>query len=370
MEKFCIFCGNKPDKKNKEHVIPLWLIKMTGNPNRIANFAFVKNPSDNKLIRHFSFDQFTFPACKVCNSKYSELEVKTQRIVSSIISQGKISPRDISTLLDWFDKVRIGLWLGFLYLERNMVGVKPHFYIDDRMGHSDRLLIIEKDTVSDKRINFLGADTLLFAYGPSAFSLRINNLTFTNISYQDLFLRRFGFPFPKNMVQIDSEQYFSNELSNGSNRIKNPPIRKVIAEKGTKLYQPIFKCFLNNEGASEIFNTDYVKDHCLDWDQGLGGIFFENEVGQISYLQEECEIKILPNYIHEFPNSIYNSAVNVHEWQKWIVKNLWKIQLKDKEKEKEQKKHIGFACSFNDLIINHAKEQLKKIKNGHLNITT
>ncbi len=34
MEKFCVFCGSKPESKNKEHILPQWLIKMRDDPNR------------------------------------------------------------------------------------------------------------------------------------------------------------------------------------------------------------------------------------------------------------------------------------------------------------------------------------------------
>ena len=39
MNKICVFCGLQPHSKNKEHIIPQWLIKMTGEPNRQANFG-------------------------------------------------------------------------------------------------------------------------------------------------------------------------------------------------------------------------------------------------------------------------------------------------------------------------------------------
>ena len=48
LPKFCVFCGKKPENKNKEHIIPQWLIKLTGDPNRKINLgvdftAFRKN---------------------------------------------------------------------------------------------------------------------------------------------------------------------------------------------------------------------------------------------------------------------------------------------------------------------------------------
>ncbi len=39
MAKFCIFCGNPPKDKNAEHVIPQWLINITGKRSRQINLA-------------------------------------------------------------------------------------------------------------------------------------------------------------------------------------------------------------------------------------------------------------------------------------------------------------------------------------------
>jgi len=36
MDKFCIFCGDKPQSKNLEHIIPQWLLKMTGDPTPLC----------------------------------------------------------------------------------------------------------------------------------------------------------------------------------------------------------------------------------------------------------------------------------------------------------------------------------------------
>jgi len=43
--KYCVFCGKPPSDKNKEHVLPHWLIKMTGDPNRVVNLGFSKSAS-------------------------------------------------------------------------------------------------------------------------------------------------------------------------------------------------------------------------------------------------------------------------------------------------------------------------------------
>jgi hypothetical protein len=58
MDKFCVFCGEKPENKNKEHIIPKWLIELTGNPNRQANFGSVWVPENSEFSEKvFAFDQ-------------------------------------------------------------------------------------------------------------------------------------------------------------------------------------------------------------------------------------------------------------------------------------------------------------------------
>ena len=112
--KFCIFCGLLPVDKNKEHVIPRWLIELTGDPNRMARFGFQIGEDESIKFREFRFSKFTFPACTECNSIHSVLETAAGRIVGQILNDEPVSGDNLSTLLDWLDKVRVGLWLGFL----------------------------------------------------------------------------------------------------------------------------------------------------------------------------------------------------------------------------------------------------------------
>ena len=75
MDKFCIFCGGEPVAKNKEHVLPQWLIELTGNPKRLAGFGIDLFSSKQ---RKYSLNQFQFPACKDCNNEFSSLEGKAK----------------------------------------------------------------------------------------------------------------------------------------------------------------------------------------------------------------------------------------------------------------------------------------------------
>ncbi|MBQ8041729.1 MAG: hypothetical protein IJ273_00175, partial [Alphaproteobacteria bacterium] len=65
MAKFCVFCGNPPENKNAEHIIPQWLIEMTGNKSRQCHLGPI---TPNGSIE---FGAFKFPACERCNSEFS-----------------------------------------------------------------------------------------------------------------------------------------------------------------------------------------------------------------------------------------------------------------------------------------------------------
>src|SRR5215467_12261905 len=93
MTKFCVFCGESPQEKNKEHVLPEWLIEMTGDPKRIATFGydFLSNPIS---LRQFSFDALAFPACARCNRRFGNLETKIKPIITRLLAHQPASSSD------------------------------------------------------------------------------------------------------------------------------------------------------------------------------------------------------------------------------------------------------------------------------------
>ena len=82
MEKFCVFCGKKPQAKTVEHIIPKWLIELTGDPKRIGFFGVKYEEGFPK--RKFSLNQFQFPSCSTCNAFFSDLENNTKKIIWKI----------------------------------------------------------------------------------------------------------------------------------------------------------------------------------------------------------------------------------------------------------------------------------------------
>ncbi len=297
-EKFCIFCGGKPEKKNKEHVIPQWLIRMTG---REKKDVFTDFPSDYK---HLSFMNFTFPACEKCNSKYSELEALTQKIMEKVLSGGAISGAEANVLMDWFDKVRIGLWLTWMCYDPELkADVQPHFFIDSRIGTCDRLLNIRKLNLSDKEnkgILFMGTNNTWFTYCPSAFSMVINDYYFLNASTNNLVSPHLGFPIMREAEMFDEDKgLFHASLEYGRQKIINPVVKGFIPHaESVTFFQPMY-----HEIAPLIEDNSagqYIVNHSYDSAKGIGGVFFQKgNVNNIKYLQ---------------PNSLVNLKMKTTTW--------------------------------------------------------
>ena len=172
-DRFCIFCGEDPVDKTDEHVLPQWLIRLTGKPNRVVNFGV--NPLSGQQPR-FDWSNFVFPACERCNGNFSGLERAAKPIVEKLIAREAATASEYVLLLDWLDKVRIGLWLGYSYLHRNPAGISPTFHINARVGHKDRMVAVYTIESELPGLNAHGVETLCFQIQPSCFSLRINSI--------------------------------------------------------------------------------------------------------------------------------------------------------------------------------------------------
>lgn len=322
MAKFCVFCGERPEGKTKEHILPRWLIALTGDPNRLANFGTKFDPEPQAELRQFAFDQFTFPACDVCNNAHAKLEGAAKPIVEKLLREDALSPCEISTLLDWMDKVRVGLWLGFLQLNRNPFSVPPSFHIAWRIGKMDRALIVQKSDATHTRLNFTGADSLTFAFVPSIFSLTVNNFCLTNISSALLLARRLGFPYPAGLRHVADSTAVTFDLQAGRERVMYPVLKRPLPPGAIGLYQPMFpsqgrpadmEAFLLS-----AYDTAYVRGHSLDFNGGVGAIFLESHGTPPSMVPDGSSITLAPSVVHRDRDLSIRTVIETLELQNWL----------------------------------------------------
>jgi hypothetical protein len=238
--KFCVFCGEKPSFKTAEHIIPRWLVEITGDPKRDGRFGPYWNPVTDKFeYLRIPFDQFKFPSCEKCNHHYSNLEVKSKSVIELLLQERKLAQADLSHLLSWLDKIRVGLWLAIFYLHRKRSDIEPHMFIDSRIDLPDRMVLIYKSNRRAQRLNFTGIDTPAFQYNPICFALLINNFVLMNLSTDFLFSKRIGLPYPEKSFWGDWPQ-IKFSMVRGSQRVRLPLIRWGFNTRCTQIYQPMF----------------------------------------------------------------------------------------------------------------------------------
>ncbi|MBZ0259992.1 MAG: hypothetical protein K8F90_05270 [Hyphomicrobiales bacterium] len=236
--KTCIFCGEPPDNKTKEHVIPKWLIEITGDPKRIWKLGVRYGEDDReKRERKFAADQFQFPACKACNGAYSELENRAKTYMTKLLAGEPLTASEWDDFLDWFDKVRIGLWLGMRLFSKELHLMPPKFHISQRIGRKDRCVLVYRVNPEHKGFIMHGGGDPLFMFWPSCLALTVNHLIFVNISIEYLISARVGFPFPRKLEDVEGRTLLSN--FDAFYRTKTPLIRFSFYPAPISVYQAI-----------------------------------------------------------------------------------------------------------------------------------
>ncbi|WP_419174799.1 hypothetical protein [Desulfosediminicola sp.] len=356
MEKFCVFCGEKPQSKNLEHIIPHWLIRMTGDPKRKINLGLDWNKKDTPQ-RMYPYDQFKFPSCENCNTKFGRLESKVKPIVEKLVNAESITNDEVSYFLDWLDKVRVGLWLAYLYLDKNMSSIRPRYHITKRTGLYDRMVAVYKCKDSLEGVGFIGANTPSFQYSPTCFTLVINKYHFFNISRVFLFSGRLGFPYATRIIDHPDKHKSEVEVVGGRERVMYPIIRKSIKTGCTQLYQPMFsRDELPEDLIHEHYSTDYVQNNSLNWENGVGDVFIQNNGEIVKFPQDTSSKKWEPNESEEREELSRKLAIQTFEFQNHLLERDPFVDGLDKQYKQQIKKHIRHAKTINNYMIRIANK--------------
>lgn len=293
--RFCIFCGEQPERKNREHPLPQWLLRLTGDPTRVVKHGYHWDSGRNF---EFSWDSLAFPACEECNSNYSTFEGEAKHTVEKICRRDPVDPMGYVHLLDWLDKVRIGLWLGYRYLQNDHFGIPPKFTINSRIGAKDRMVAVYAIGDHQVGLNTWGVETPLFQFKPSVFSMRVNNTLFLNASWDWMCSSRCGYPFPRHRkILLDQQGLMEVGDFRCRRKITHPVIRKIV-KPCVLVCQPIVQP--NADGSLTGFSQKDF-DYCLNkaWPgrNGVGPLFrqFKGNTIQIGPDDEDIAFDTVSN---------------------------------------------------------------------------
>jgi len=351
MDKFCIFCGNKPKTKNKEHIIPKWLIELTGDPNRGVEIGPILDINKNKFEkRELAFDQFQFPSCESCNQKYSSLEIKAKEIVLRLINEDDLSEKDFMIFLDWLDKIRIGLWLGYNYLQKNLSEVEPNYYIDKRIAKSDRSVFIYKSDYAKMHLSFGGVNVPAFQYFPTCFFIAINQYIFYNLATDFLISERIGLPHSVESTYTDSGNEVQFRIREGKKLIQFPLIKKAFNKKCTQIYQPIFCRPEIRSNIAELYENDFVHSISFDHAVGIGKVFIADN-NKINEYPTNSSKKWIPNVIWDYQELFNILGKQVLEFQLYSINNGPRFGNISLERRKIIKERLHIAKQINILAL-------------------
>jgi hypothetical protein len=239
-KRFCVFCGKQPESKTREHVVPYWLLEMTGDPKRVVTLG-IDYAKEKKPIS-FAWQAFVMPACDPCNNHFSAMEQRVKATIQSLERREALSVAQYDELLDWLDKVRVGVWLARRLIENHPIPITPNFHITSRMGQKDRMLALYAFDGQPSGINLFGNDSIISNSLPSCFGLRINNLLLVNISSDFFCSEGCGLPHPLRMKLLcggENSGMLSLEGVGYPREVSHPVTNLKLFKPVVWLYQPI-----------------------------------------------------------------------------------------------------------------------------------
>ncbi|WP_156388966.1 hypothetical protein [Mesorhizobium sp. Root695] len=295
--RHCVFCGEPAINKNREHILPKWLLELTGAPSRVVTMAF--DPGTGKPIK-FAWSALVMPACEACNAEYSALEAAVKPILLALLDRRPITSRQYLLLLDWLDKVRVCLWLNQLILQKAMETIDPHLHVGNRIGTKDRLLYLYTLDGQAMGLNAFGIESLIFQHQPSCFALRVNNIILFNASSDYAFSDGCGFWHPERIDrQIDGE-FAGRVVFQGhamTRKITHPIVDYPLLKAAVRIIQPIAQRGEDGEFFGPLRqNESYHIRHMSDPSRGAGILF------------RQFDDKVLP--IHNFDAPIEFEGVD------------------------------------------------------------
>ena len=344
-------------------MLPQWLIKKTGDPNRTVNISF---DFSNKAVHSFSWSSFTAPSCAKCNSDFADLENSVIPIVDKIERREYPNANEFYVLLDWLDKVRIGLWLTHLNLNRNFTNISPMFHISQRVGTKDRMAAIYLVDDLPDGLNAHGAETPLFQVAPSCFALRINQTLIYNVSADFLISGRCGFPSPIGMKLVGNEGA-ATELNyrklSCKKRHRTPLLPYPLYMPTIQIYQPIVAKTFDGKYIGENFLVDeFMLNHCIENSDGKGKLLHlkNNVVTVLNTPDAPIEWSPLPS---SAISDYYTLASQVYE-QQITLHNRIPIRLNDKELQSQLDREYSEYVKISKTLFKAYKKKgatLKKI---------
>lgn len=319
-------------------------MKLTDTENKVMSVGTNWNKGTEI---EFNFSSFTFPSCTDCNTNFAKVEALVKPIVEKILSDDFVDSEEILLLLDWFDKVRISLWLGIQYHNKEIFNIEPKYYINTRLRLKDRMLAVTNCYDNYKGLRWTGANTLCFITSPTCFTLKVNNVLFTNCSMDNILSEQLGFPYPAFERQNPTDEKLTDiMLLEGKERLMGKLFKSQLYSPNIIVSQPIFKA--TQKLFPSKYDTAYARENSFDYINGEGKLFVTHD--GITYPMEIEE---------EISFASINKKVKRFKLNKPTLE--FQIELLSSRKmafnsEQDKKNHYSALKT----IVDYTKEQIRQ----------
>lgn len=221
----------------------------------------------------------------------------------------------------WLDKVRVGLWLGLMTLDKNYYGITPRFYIQQRINAADRMLLIYKSSYDRKGVTFIGTNSPLFAHFPSFIGLAINQFFLINVSTIFMLSRRLGLPYPERFT-FGSAELSPMRLVAGNYRVMTPVIKAFYNHGCTEIYQPVHPIDrLALDTVQVLYKNNYTESW-LNIESGVGKVGLRRDDNLIDKYPETSSDLWIPQKSFSNPEEIIKLWHNdILFYQQWLLEN-------------------------------------------------
>lgn len=346
MDKYCIFCGKPPEKKNKEHILPQWLLRLTDMETKPVSVG-TKWVNGKEIV--FNLKSFTFPACQECNSKFAQIEGAVRAVMEKVLDDQVISAADATLLLDWFDKVRMSLWFAVQYLNNGTFNMPPKYFINTRKGLKDRMLAVTNCYDGRRHLWWTGVNSLAFIMSPTCFTIKINQVIFTNASSDYLVSKQLGFPYPAFLRPNPATPgRIDMQLTAGRQQLAAKLFEAPLYPPNKIICQPMF-----SEAQVHwpvLYANDYVDNNSYDQSAGTGKLFMQHN-NQIRPLEKSESInfsfadKAMKEYTFNRPTMQLQHEI--------LLQYPYRLDLLNEQQQRQHHENLK-------MIIEYGEEQVRQ----------
>lgn len=272
LSETCYLCGKKAENPEKEHFLPQKIMKLTGDLNRKVTI-----PISIGKTQTIEFAKMYLIVCAKCHDQLNDsIDKPGIATLVQLISHGTVESLSIQTLLNLFDKIRLGFWF-YQHIYQTEEGSKDWLHqiwpFFDRIEKFDRGLVIQRLPEKIQTLNVFGTHSPIFQESPNCFSMKINNLLFISYSSPFAFSKFLNLPYPKNISLlkpvygeieiIPDNSLYQGQFSNGGkffDTLHSESTIHLISPKynGLNPNDPKFKQILSGMASNDPEVFDFI----------------------------------------------------------------------------------------------------------------